>query len=71
MDNTCVSNQAFIILVILYFACLGFFFGYLWIRLYFIKMLRASDNDGNNDEETTAQVKTQITTDITTGEDKK
>lgn len=74
-DNTKVSNPAFIILVILYFACLGFLFGYLWTRLYFIKMLRASDNDVNYDDETTAQVKTQITTDITTGvttgEDKK
>lgn len=67
MDNTHVSNQALIILIFLYFACLGFLFGYLWTRLYFIKMLHASDNDINNDDnETKAQIKTQITTDITT-----
>jgi hypothetical protein len=65
---TGVSNQAFIILVILYFACLGFLFGYLWTRLYFIKMLRDSDHDVNDDDsEMTAHVKTQITTDVTTG----
>jgi hypothetical protein len=67
VDNTHISNQALIISILLYFACLGFLFGYLWTRLYFIKMLRASDNDVNNDEETTAEVTTKITTDITTG----
>lgn len=66
MESTHVSNAAFIILVILYFACLGFLFGYLWTRLYFIKMLRASDDDVNGDDEPTTQVKTQIKTDITT-----
>lgn len=67
IENTHVSNQALIILIILYFTCLGFLFGYLWTRLYFIKMLHASDNDVNKDEDTTAQVITQIKTDITTG----
>lgn len=67
MESTQVSNEAYIILVTVYFACLGFLFGYLWTRLYFIKMLRASENDDNSEDETTAQVKTQITTDITTG----
>ncbi|MCV9929747.1 hypothetical protein OIU83_18950 [Flavobacterium sp. LS1R49] len=74
-DNTEVSNQALIILILIYFACLGFLFGYLWTRLYFIKMLRDSDNDVNNDEEVMTEVTTKITTDITTGvstgEDKK
>lgn len=67
IDNTHVSNQALIILIIFYFTCLGFLFGYLWTRLYFIKMLHASDNDVNKDDETTAQITTQIKTDITTG----
>jgi hypothetical protein len=67
IENTHVSNQALIILIIFYFTCLGFLFGYLWTRLYFIKMLHASDNDVNKDEDTTAQVITQIKTDITTG----
>jgi hypothetical protein len=66
MDNTHVSNRALIILIILYFACLGFLFGYLWTRLYFIKMLHASDNDVNNNDDTEAQIITQIKTDITT-----
>jgi len=67
MTSTKVSNEAFIIIILLYFASLGFLFGYLWTRLYFIKMLHASDNDVNQEDETTTQVKTQITTDITTG----
>lgn len=67
IDNTHVSNQALIILIIFYFSCLGFLFGYLWTRLYFIKMLYASDNDVNNNDETAAQITTQIKTDITTG----
>lgn len=66
--NTHVSNQALIILIILYYSCLGFLFGYLWTRLYFIKMLHASDNDVNNDnEDTIAQITTTTKTDITTG----
>lgn len=67
IENTRVSNQALIILIILYFTCLGFLFGYLWTRLYFIKMLHASDNDVSKDEDNTAHVITEIKTDITTG----
>lgn len=67
LDSTHVSNEALIILILLYFACLGFLFGYLWTRLYFIKMLRDSDNDVNNEGEAIAEVTTKITTDITTG----
>jgi hypothetical protein len=66
--KTEVSNQALIILILIYFACLGFLFGYLWTRLYFIKMLRDSDNDVNNEEdEPVAEIKTKVTTDIITG----
>jgi hypothetical protein len=67
MDSTHVSNEAYNILVIMYFACLGFLFGYLWTRLYFIRMLRASEYEVINEDESTAQVKTEITTDIKTG----
>lgn len=74
-NNTHVSNQALIILIILYFSCIGFLFGYLWTRLYFIKMLRDSDSDVNGDATATAHLKTEITTDIKTdvvkGEEKK
>lgn len=66
-ENTYASNQALIILIIFYFTCLGFLFGYLWTRLYFIKMLHASDNDVSKDDDTTAHVITEIKTDITTG----
>lgn len=66
VSKTHVSNQALIILIIIYFACLGFLFGYLWTRLYFIKMLQDSDDDVINEEDRTAHVKTLITTDITT-----
>lgn len=65
MNNSEGSNQAIIILIILYFGCIGFLFGYLWTRLYFIKMLRDSDNDVNNDA-AISQIKTQITTNINT-----
>lgn len=65
--STKLDNDALIVLIILYYACLGFLFGYLWTRLYFIRMLRASDNDTSNTEETSAQVNTHITTDIKTG----
>ncbi|MNK81771.1 hypothetical protein D3C87_1015260 [compost metagenome] len=73
--STKLDNDALIVLIILYYACLGFLFGYLWTRLYFIRMLRASDNDTSNIEEGSAQINTHITTDIKTGvitsEDKK
>jgi len=75
MKETGVSNQAFIILLLLYYASLGFLFGYLWTRLYFIKMLHASDSDISQDDDSTTkvttQIKTDITTDVTTSEDKK
>jgi hypothetical protein len=63
--NTNVSKEPLTISIILYFACLGFLFGYLWTRLYFIKMLRDSDNDVNNVEEPITEVTTKV--DITTG----
>lgn len=65
--NTGLNNEALIVLIILYYACLGFLFGYLWTRVYFIRMLRASDNDVNIAEESSAQINTHITTDIKTG----
>ncbi|MET0946033.1 MAG: hypothetical protein ABWY22_11530 [Flavobacterium sp.] len=64
MENANVSNQALIILIIFYYACIGFLFGYLWTRLYFIRMLENSDDDINNDE--TTKVQTAVTTDIIT-----
>ncbi|MDP5199810.1 hypothetical protein [Flavobacterium sp. DG2-3] len=65
--STQFNNDALIVLIIIYNACLGFLFGYLWTRLYFIRMLKASDSDINNVEETSAQINTHITTDIKTG----
>ncbi len=64
MEHTHVCNQALIILIVLYFSCLGFLFGYLWTRLYFIKMLRASDDDNAENESGGTQITTEITTDI-------
>ena len=42
------GNEPLVIFVIIYFACLGFLFGYLWTRLYFIRMLRNSDSEIDN-----------------------
>ncbi|MEC4004879.1 hypothetical protein OX283_009450 [Flavobacterium sp. SUN052] len=50
-DTTKVCNEALLMFVIIYFGCIGFLFGYLWTRLYFIKMLNDSDNDINNDDQ--------------------
>jgi len=61
-----VGNQAFIILVILYFASLGFLFGYLWTRLYFTRMLRDSDIDVNGHKQQTAHIEGQISANVTT-----
>ena len=49
IENTKIGNEALLLFVIIYFACIGFLFGYLWTRLYFIKMLSDSDNDVDND----------------------
>jgi len=57
-ENTHVGNEALLLFVIIYFGCIGFLFGYLWTRLYFIKMLSDSDIDVNNDnDQTTVEVK--------------
>lgn len=50
-ENTKIGNEALLLFVIIYFASIGFLFGYLWTRLYFIKMLSDSDNDVDNDNE--------------------
>ena len=57
VDNTKIANEALLLFVIIYFACIGFLFGYLWTRLYFIKMLSDSDNDVDND---TAKTKVEV-----------
>lgn len=59
-NNTHVSNQALIVLIVLYFSCLGFLFGYLWTRLYFIRMLEAADRDVNGSN---VQLKAHINAD--------
>ena len=51
IENTKIGNEALLLFVIIYFACIGFLFGYLWTRLYFIKMLSDSDNDVDNENE--------------------
>lgn len=56
-ESTHVANEALLMFVIIYFGCIGFLFGYLWTRLYFIKMLSDSDNDIDNDNDHTLEVK--------------
>ncbi|TBX66131.1 hypothetical protein EZL74_11120 [Flavobacterium silvisoli] len=43
-SNSGINNVSFVLFVLIYFGVLGFLFGYLWTRLYFIKSLINSDN---------------------------
>lgn len=71
VTNTHVNNKPLIILIMLYFASLGFLFGYLWTRLYFIKMLHASDTDINNKGKEAEKETDEEETNTDTKEDKK
>jgi len=42
-------DESFVLFIVIFYLCLGFLFGYLWTRLYFIKMLKDSDDDMNDD----------------------
>lgn len=44
-----LSNVALIVFIILYFSVFGFLFGYLWTRLYFVGMLKDSDEDSRKE----------------------
>lgn len=44
-----VDNVALIIFIMLYFSVFGFLFGYLWTRLYFVGMLKDSDEDSRKE----------------------
>lgn len=42
-DSSGINNPPFVLFVLIYFGVLGFLFGYLWTRLYFIQSLINTD----------------------------
>jgi ABC-type glycerol-3-phosphate transport system permease component len=49
-DNSNIKNVPLVMFLVVYFAVFAFLFGYLWTRLYFIKLLNNSDQDINSEE---------------------